>query len=524
MESQNGALMTVNMSLKSIVNLSDEQLEKFVTLAHGSRRPTKHPEFLSLDVLGGGFASGELAAVIKTDEDKRLQASLLTSRSGFGAMQALLTSGNYQVELPENGAMLVVAWLLEEGRTSEARELLAQLAPYMDEVKFVPTVVASPPPLAPTTASLGTVERARKQLAHAEARGAAKQALQQPRNDVNAELMDLQAQAVALLVQTLGPGELPRQGATVRNVIPESCAFPFLLSLTSNSRRDATSITTKLEQLLQNATASNRHRRQTSATNALLCALREVSKGENAVSSDSLKIVTVRIRVIMASVLSRRGAWGSEKYEQHMRNVAISVQGDQRHIAARVVMARLGARQDFETLTAVEVERALEAMSIDDAQRVVHSDSRILSLPRLKSCHRKAVKGAMEGTLEELLNYRVVKSGEEVGTVAHVLVSRFKSTQFTDVRLSRLYAEIATAFSRRRSLLLISGPGALQHQVRMTELPWIVPLLSEISKTRATQKLAQQPPELSFARELLVQYWKHFPVTLMPNKLTSALR
>ncbi|CUG87057.1 Hypothetical protein, putative, partial [Bodo saltans] len=425
---------------------------------------------------------------------------------------------------------------------------LAQLAPYMDEVKFVPTVVASPPPLAPTTASLGTVERARKQLAHAEARGAAKQALQQPRNDVNAELMDLQAQSVALLVQTLGPGELPRQGTTNRNSIPLECAHPLMTPLSSFSRMAASNLCVIIDaRLAKTEHVSNRHSREGSAIRMLYRALRHAiamsSSCEAAAGTNAVQPVTPaqrartamslflsqqaanevlpnhtrasegfikQIREIMASVLSRRGSMGSDQYKHHMQNVAVSLQGDQRQIVARVLMKRLSGYESFATLTCAEVKTVMSPIAVSDAAN--------FQMCRLKRCHRKAITVAMEGSLSELLTHGAVASAEDAGVVAHKLVARLVASQFVDERLSRLYAEVATAFSRRRSLLLISGGGSFQHQARMRELPWMAPLLRELASGFSHGKAA------AFAGTLLSEYWRYFPITLMPNKMTSALR
>ncbi|CUG87681.1 Hypothetical protein, putative [Bodo saltans] len=517
------ALMMVNMSLPAILKLSSQQLRTFVRLAHGNRRPTSYPEFLSLDVLGPGFASGALGAPLKFSEDINLQAALLASREGFSEMKSLLCTGNYQIDLPENAAMLVVTWMLEQGKYLQAKKLMVKLAPWMKEVKFVPTVVPNTPPLKATGASLGNIKKSRAQLCLTEARGAKTMVTKKPSNDVNLQLMDLQAQSVSLLVETLGPGEVPRHSIEARNLIPATCAYPLQRPLSDYGRATAQGLATKMESLLRNKAASNRHRRSSSATRTLLRVLNAVH-GKSLLSffhqSRVDDCLVARTRAIMASVLSRRGTYGSDAYTQHMKHVAIGMQGNQRHIPARVVLQRLATLEPFATLTCEEARRALAPITMEDAQRSVQSgDAAVLTVPQLKRTHRKSVLLAMEGSLDELLTCGAVKSAEEVGVVAHSLVARFKGAQFHDERLARLYSEVATAFSRRRSLLLISGPGAFQHQVRMSELPWVTPLLAELANGGAdTERTA------TFAASLLAAYWKSFPITLMPNKMTSALR
>jgi hypothetical protein len=556
--------MNVNMSLTSLKKLTVEQRKVFLKIIHGSRRPMPYPEFLTLEVLRPGLASGNLAALLTDPEEKAIQSDLFRTDYAFGQLQALLRSGNYKIDLPEHAAMLVIAWLLEQGRDLDAAKLLATLAPWINEVKFVPTIMRHSPSnyaalTVPQTAAIGNVALARERLTSAEYRGVAMVNFYEEFNRVNVALMHLQAQAVFHLIDTLGAGDLPRQGVPVRNAIPKSCALPLQTSIDDGSPRARAIAETirDMTLLLRNSNVSVRHSRGGSATRVLLRALRKVAAQSRGVVvppaatrySDGL---VKHVQQIMASILTRRGSGAAcNAYVVHMTNVERSMASDQRHITSRVIAERLSSLDGSATISVAVLNAALSPITKSDAARHLmtangmkdpsdgaadvsffhhrsHATTQPLAalrvpltlgiLPRIKRSHRKAVAVALDASFADLLLHRSIASAEEAGIVLHTLVARHRGiTGFSDLRLSRLYCDLAVAFSRRRSLLLLSNCSTHQHQVRIHELPWATPLL-EGMMDRDEQR------DRDFARTFLKVYWQRFPVTLMPNKVVSALR
>src|SRR5690606_30069960 len=106
----------------------------------GSRTPTSAPAWATLEVLTGGFATGNLlsgGALLAHEQellDRIGASSENTSRAQLNAyyltetgqkeLTGLLESGYYAVDLPEESALLVVCWLLRSGRAEQARALL----------------------------------------------------------------------------------------------------------------------------------------------------------------------------------------------------------------------------------------------------------------------------------------------------------------------------------------------------------------------------------------------------------------
>ena len=121
----------------------------------GSRTPVANaPAWATLEVLHGGFASGRLLAEgpLLAHESERvarlglaengetrteLNLSFLTD-SGRHELAQMLESGRYRVGVPEEGALLVLSWLLERGAASEAEALLDAVAPMMARLRFYP--------------------------------------------------------------------------------------------------------------------------------------------------------------------------------------------------------------------------------------------------------------------------------------------------------------------------------------------------------------------------------------------------
>src|SRR5689334_18383693 len=101
------------------------------SLAVGSRTPVAGtPAWVTLEVAHGGFATGAflaggafqphetaLAARLGARPGDRgpLNAYFLSSE-GQGELREMLASGRYRVQLPEEGALLTLTWLLARDR------------------------------------------------------------------------------------------------------------------------------------------------------------------------------------------------------------------------------------------------------------------------------------------------------------------------------------------------------------------------------------------------------------------------
>ena len=79
----------------------------------GSRQPTKYPEWLTLEVAQGGFSTGRLtAALLSSDKSSRLYLQ----PEGMRELLSMLETGAYDIQDPENAALLIVAWLMKNDK------------------------------------------------------------------------------------------------------------------------------------------------------------------------------------------------------------------------------------------------------------------------------------------------------------------------------------------------------------------------------------------------------------------------
>ena len=126
------------------------------TLNVGDRAPVADvPVWATLEVAHGGFATGALLAEAPLDEaEMALLATLPADAPGAtprgkinhhalaGAGQAALLArvldGRYRVEVPEEGALAVVAWLTHRGTYDKALEVVEAIAPFLERLRFTP--------------------------------------------------------------------------------------------------------------------------------------------------------------------------------------------------------------------------------------------------------------------------------------------------------------------------------------------------------------------------------------------------
>lgn len=124
-------------------------------LSVGSRQPMMDaPVWATPEVVTGGFVTGELLAggpirphekeiAIRIGagavdaERQRINAWFL-SDAGFSELAERLNSGCYEIEVPEEAALLVAAWLAQNDAADEARELVEVIAPHFARLRFYP--------------------------------------------------------------------------------------------------------------------------------------------------------------------------------------------------------------------------------------------------------------------------------------------------------------------------------------------------------------------------------------------------
>ncbi|MFI5585835.1 hypothetical protein ACIA5G_12435 [Amycolatopsis sp. NPDC051758] len=460
------------------------------TLRIGSRTPVADtPAWVTLEVAHGGFATGRYLAEVPlhadeaalpadgpgTTDRERLNLWYLTD-AGLATLRAALATEAYRVEVPEDAALPVVAWLLDHGHAEAALDLVAELRPLMHRLRLAPLPGAAPRP-AGALVRLSTVGAVRTSLRAATTKpsiAAMRETLQ-----VWHPLFD---RLVALWCDTVD-GELPR----LTEAGDVAGAWPCREWPADWAQRRA-------QWLADYATASARHTASTAHTHPkgnfarLHRALLACEHNSTGLTGRDVGW----IRRALANTVTKHGEPGSEP-----------------RAALRAIQAAVAARPTHAALAAALAERLDRYPAeggLPELDQVVVGDA---------PAHLVAkVARALEAPIEELVARDVITSGDVLATVLPQITAQLLAANLEDDRLAALYAQTYAAFRRRRGLLLLD----LESQVRIEELPWV----------RALEPLrVRRPDSARAARHTLSQTvllaLGAFPQAILPNTLVREL-
>jgi hypothetical protein len=452
------------------------------TLTVGSRTPVAGtPAWVTLEVAHGGFATGRYLAETEPRDDEpavadlpgstpreRLNLYYLTDEGQARLLDALAT-GDYRVELPEDAALMTVAWLLANDHHAAALDVVATLRPLMHRLRMTPRMTR---PAAPqgTSVRVASVGEVRQRL-----RGITVN----PRMDAMLATLrvwhPLYDRLVELWADTVD-GDLPRLvddrvvGGWPCRVWPADWT----------ERRTRWLADFRAAGPWTGGPKSNFAR--------LLTPLMVCERDSAQLSGRDVGWV----RRALANTVTRHGAPGSEH-----------------RAALRATQLAVAARPTYASMAAALADR-LDAFPADGGLPSV--DPYVDDVPP----HLVAkVTRALEAPVEELVERGVITSGDVLATVLPQMTSSLMAANIADADLSTLYAQTYAAFRRRRGLLLLN----LEHQVRFEELPWIAALEPLRRRRRTDVALAARR-----ALEQTVLLALHaFPQAILPNPLVREL-
>ncbi|KQV90039.1 hypothetical protein ASD15_25515 [Massilia sp. Root351] len=460
-------------------------------VAYGSRQPLEGiPEWATLDVAAGGFASGRLlAGGPLLPHEQALLATLpagaarggrlalnahFLTEAGLAQLQERLRTACYQVDVPEEGALLVVAWLAAHGHAEQARTVLDQIAPFFSSLRFYPAPRDKPQRGGPQVHRQdvrATVEELRGIREH--------QRIQRQKEAVEiwAPLYD---RMVAMFLETVAEDWPCRQ-------YPQGW----------DARARAL--------LADYATLRERHRLcgKFERSGAHSAQLREFL-GRCARDPASLSGRDVgRIRLILQRYRDKRGEPGSPACSRMRSQQAADVGAPSFPSIARVVLSRLAGYPQDEGLD--EVGILAHAVTAEESTRTgVPQDTAIPPSMRAKA------ERCLNDTIDALIERGLIGSGEVLAQVLPQMTSDIRAAGIDEPVLRQLYAAIYRAFRRHRSLLLLS----MEKQVQLESLPWVAAIDRYRSTERDARSLARQTLE-----ELAVATLAAFPQAVVPNKL-----
>ncbi|MPY35720.1 hypothetical protein FNH09_32165 [Streptomyces adustus] len=464
------------------------------TLTVGSRTPVAGlPAWVTPQVVRGGFATGtpaasgpllahEAAAAHRAGlpaERRALFAHALTT-TGLAELTDLLESGGYAVELPEEAALLTVAWLADRGETATALELLDVLAPFADRLRFLP----QPVPSATSGSDSGIVFR----WTIAEVR----RRLHQRRPHAGIAAMN-----EALTVWNPFADELLEHWLkTVRN------GRVLARAPKPEWRQRAAALLGRYRALAAEHTCCGKHRRPKENSFILRTALEDLVAGGDL---DARRRGLVQHAV--DAMVRRRGVPGTPEHAALRARQAADAARPTHHAMAQLVAERLAdlppdtGTPQARTFTVAVTPAEYEATGLPVGADVPEPIARLV--------HR-----ALAADVPTLIAAGVVPSAEVLATLTPQLVAAASAAAYSDAGLRRLMTASYGAFSNRRSVLLVD----LQHQVRFEELPWVRAVEQHRQSTDPVRATAART--LADLGELALQGW---PGTVLPNPLVSRL-
>lgn len=463
------------------------------TVQVGERTPVEDlPAWVSLEVARGGFATGRATAEgpLAPDEDETAtQLGVLPSRallfayalteSGIAELQAMLRSNCYRVPLPEQAALLVVAWLLQHGDQAAAVEVLDEITPFADRLRFTPT--PSPTPLPDP----GLVSR---QTA-GEARAALLARKPNPAVQTMREAVTVWAPFADEVLSHWQAVQLPDTGPV--SALPDEW------------RRAGRALLDRYATLASFNTRCTKHRRPKENLAILLRGL------ETATSDGSLTDRQAGwVRTAVTAMTARRGAPGSPQLTALRRRQLEDAERPLYSDLARVVAGRLAMLPSDGGLT--RPGDVLSPVTSVEAAAVGLPEEAPLPGPVVRVVHR-----TLAGSIEELIAAGGIPSAEVLASLAPQLGASTTARSYEDPALSSLMAANYRAFRSRRSLLLLD----LNKQVQLEELPWV-----QAAQGHRRTGARQQSQALITLARLGALTLETFPATVLPNMVVTELR
>ncbi|WP_406120917.1 hypothetical protein [Streptomyces sp. NBC_00989] len=462
-------------------------------LSIGSRTPVAGlPPWVTPEVVHGGFATGtpsaggplqpyetRLAEQFGVPADRRALFAHCLTDTGLTWLWGQLNSGRYEVTVPEEGALLTMAWLVRLGETAAALDLVAELEPFADQLRFLPrpstgrTAPDDTDALYRRTVS-DTVDRLvrRRPNAAVEAQREALGVWQPFGDELLAHWLETTDGADGRVLELAPDADWLARGAE-------------LLS--------------RYRSLAEEHTRCGKHRNPKENLGILRGALEETVAGRQL---DARRLGLLRHAV--ASMVRRRGLPGSAPHSELRRAQRAQAALPSHHALAQVVVGRLAGLPQESGIT----DLASVLAPVSEPER------RETGLPagaQLPPAISRVVEGALSAPVAILVERGVVPSAEVLAELVPRLVAGTTARTYADEALRTLMAANYRAFRNRRSLLLLN----LEGQVRIEELPWVRAVSAQRGDGTAEAALL-----LRKLGELAV---RGFPGTILPNPLVREL-
>jgi hypothetical protein len=436
-------------------------------------------------------------------ERAALNAFFLTD-AGRTELRDVLASGRYRISVPEEAALLVVAWLVEHGEAERAEGVLETISPFIDRLRFYPV-----PAERPWSSGEGVYVQPAPAVA-ASLRAKRPNKFVEAMNEAIRVWTPLYDRAVELFLETV-EGDTPHlaqseDGDLLRradgNPIVEG-GWPCRHFPDGWAER-ARLLLAEYERERQRHRLSGKPEKPKENFARLRAYL--------AIAADDPSALTGRdvgmIRKILASYVTKHGAPGTDRLASTRTAQARVASLPGHHQLARVLANRIEARGADEGVP--DIDACLVPLTAKEARALDATAGSTFP----SSLATKALR-CLEAPIETLVARGIVGSSESVAILLPHLTAQIRASAIEQSELRGLYEQVYSAFRQRRSLLLLD----LEHQVRLEELPWVAAIAPWVGSDDESRRSARAA--LVRATRLVLEA---FPQTILPNKLVRELR
>ena len=482
----------------------------------GSRTPLEGvPAWATLEVITGGFATGELraggplqeheiilleklSAPLKPNSRRFLNGYFLTDE-GINHLHAMLISGCYQIALPEEGALLVVVWLLKNGYPAEADTLLDSIVPWFEKLRFYPI---------PTDQCYSSGMGVFLQDVATTIQGLS---LVPPNSHILEQKEAISVwnpiydRIVSLFLETVeGPIPHLQTDSNGKWKRSNTGAFPVVGGWPCQRYSDdwftrGKSILDEFHYLRKSHRLCGRPDSAKSSIGQLRQLLQKCVDDPKSLTGRDVG----KIRMMLARYITKRGTPDSTTCKLSRQKQEIQIRGPIHYDLAQIIMKRLERYPPEEGIE--NWEEVIQPASSEES-KIWNVDEKS-TFP--KSILRKAQR-CQRDSIDHLVKHEVITSGEVLAQVLPQITSEIQSSGILDPSLRHLYSAMYKAFRKRRSLLLLN----FEKQVQIAEIPWIAAIEPFRNSSISTNELAKQTLE-----ELVKLTINSFPYAILPNKL-----
>jgi len=488
-------------------------------LSIGSRTPIAGtPPWVTLEVVTGGFATGnylaggklqdheivlakELGININSDTRAVLNSYYL-SEGGQDRLNEYLSSGNYQITVPEEAALLIVCWLLKNRAVNKVNKILDEIAPYFDQLRFYPA-----PGIRPTVRGeevyLQSVSESVKSLEKVKTN----QNISSQKEAIEIWI-PLYERAVGLLLDSVDGSvptiELDNNRKPVRTSSGKyniSGGYPFKKFSSEWYDRATRLLDEHTTAVGQQTLRKGRYKSGTTYAR-ILDAVQYCVKNRN----NEPVHLTEYCRIALARHIAKHGVPSSDSYRAHRELQLQQISSPLYADISKILVARLRELPQNDGLR----ENALSRLSVSASE----SNDKVSEGTIVPYNLSKKVARSQVATVSELVLNGLISSADVIAMVMPQITAKVKTSNISDPELKRVYTDLYCAFRNRRSLLLLN----LESQVKFEELPWAMAV-----KSYRTAKTSQKDDAKKVLHDVIALSVTHFPHAIIPNKLLQEL-